>query len=255
VGQVETEAIVVRTYKLAEADKIVLLLTKNAGLVRGVAKGARRLKSRFGASLEPFTVVSLMYYEKEGRELVSINQTEILTSAFALAKDSQSIATLEHMSYLLSVFLPPGEVNLRIYRMVLACLETACRSPEVLPDILLYFSFWLLKLSGFLPDFSVCNKCRVPTKEAEMVYLKNGESVICGKCGYSAKHINTEELMLLDAMRRQSPARYTSEKKPENTSQKLSELIEHLIQLVLEREPLKMKLNLGQLDQHSSIQL
>ena len=59
MGLVETEAFVLRTYKLAEADKIVLCLTREAGLVRGVARGARRLKSRYGASLEPIADVTL----------------------------------------------------------------------------------------------------------------------------------------------------------------------------------------------------
>jgi DNA repair protein RecO (recombination protein O) len=57
---------VLRTYKLAEADKIVVCMTHDAGLVRGVARGARRLKSRFGASLELWTVCDLTYFEKKG---------------------------------------------------------------------------------------------------------------------------------------------------------------------------------------------
>ncbi len=61
MGLVETEAFVLRTYRLAEADKIVVCLTRDAGVVRGVARGARRLKSRFGAGLEPCTLVSLSF--------------------------------------------------------------------------------------------------------------------------------------------------------------------------------------------------
>src|SRR5713226_4035946 len=77
MGLVNTDAIVLRTYNLAEADRIVLCLTRNAGLVRAVARGARRMKSRFGAALEPFTFIKLDFYEKENRELVTISQPEI----------------------------------------------------------------------------------------------------------------------------------------------------------------------------------
>ena len=79
MGLVETEAIILRTYNLAEADKIVICLTRKAGVVRGVARGSRRLKSRFGAGLEPVTLVSLSYHEKERSELVALRQAEIIS--------------------------------------------------------------------------------------------------------------------------------------------------------------------------------
>ena len=63
MGHVDSEAIVLRTYDLAEADKIVVCLTREAGVVRAVARGARRLKSRFGGGLEPFTLIRLSYYD------------------------------------------------------------------------------------------------------------------------------------------------------------------------------------------------
>src|SRR6476646_8363827 len=97
MGLADTEALVLRTYNLAEADKIVVSLTKSAGLVRGVAKGCRKLRNRFGASLEPFTHVDLTYYEKENRELVLIRQTEILRSHFNLSSDP---STVNGMAYL-----------------------------------------------------------------------------------------------------------------------------------------------------------
>ena len=72
MGLVDTEALILRTYNLAEADKIVVTLTRSAGLVRGVAKGCRKLRNRFGVSFELFTHIHFMFYEKENRELVSI---------------------------------------------------------------------------------------------------------------------------------------------------------------------------------------
>ncbi len=98
MGLVETEAIILRSYRLAEADKIVIGLTKGAGVVRGVAHGARRLKSKYGASLEPFTHVALQFYEKEGRELVSLRQVDILKSYFALAQNTEAVHALEYWS-------------------------------------------------------------------------------------------------------------------------------------------------------------
>ncbi|HXI25073.1 MAG TPA: DNA repair protein RecO, partial [Pyrinomonadaceae bacterium] len=81
---VTTDAIVLRSYNLAEADRIVVCLTRSVGLVRAVAKGARRMKSRFGAALEPFTLIRLSFHERENRDLVGISNAEILTSYFNL---------------------------------------------------------------------------------------------------------------------------------------------------------------------------
>ena len=75
---VETEALVLRTYNLAEADKIVVCLSRASGLIRGVAKGCRKLKNRYGAAFEPYTLINLSYYQKENQELVSIQLPDVL---------------------------------------------------------------------------------------------------------------------------------------------------------------------------------
>src|SRR5512139_689999 len=120
---VETEALILRTYNLAEADKIVVCLTKAAGLIRGVAKGCRKLRNRFGASLEPFTVVNLTYYEKENQELVSFRQTEILKSNFNLSTDPSVVTGMAYLGDLLIEFSPPHQTNDLLFRMSMACFD------------------------------------------------------------------------------------------------------------------------------------
>ena len=63
---VESESLVIKSYNLAEADRIVVFLTREHGMIRGVAKGVKRLKSRFGSSLEPYSIVNLEYFQKDG---------------------------------------------------------------------------------------------------------------------------------------------------------------------------------------------
>ena len=94
----DAQALVLRTYKLAEADKICVLLTRQSGKMRGVAYGARKMRSRFGSSLEPFTEIAVTYFEKEGRELVSISNADIVRSHFAEA--SKTVEAGAAMSYL-----------------------------------------------------------------------------------------------------------------------------------------------------------
>ncbi|MFL6467035.1 MAG: DNA repair protein RecO, partial [Pyrinomonadaceae bacterium] len=81
----ESESIVLKSYNLAEADRIVVFFTRGYGMIRGVAKGSRRTRSKFGSALEPFSEVNLEYFEKDDRELVSIQNAELIQSAFSTA--------------------------------------------------------------------------------------------------------------------------------------------------------------------------
>ena len=128
----ETEALVIRTYNLAEADKIVVCLTRSEGLVRAVAKGSRKLKNRFGAALEPFTLVNITYYQKEHQELASMSQAEILRSNFNLLNDHEVLTALAYMGDLVVEFSPPHQTNDKLFRMLSACLDAIAEHPHEL---------------------------------------------------------------------------------------------------------------------------
>src|SRR5215831_13858094 len=119
----ETDAFVLRTFTIKEADKVCVFFTREAGKLRGVAHGARRLKSRFGASLEPFTEVSLVYYQKENNELVSISTCDIINSQFVEGMSSQMLGVMHDLAELLIEFVPDHEPHDRFYRLDNATLE------------------------------------------------------------------------------------------------------------------------------------
>ena len=239
---VDTEALVLRTYNLAEADKIVVALTKSAGLVRGVAKGCRKLRNRFGASLEPFTLINLTYYEKEHQELVSFSQTEILRSRFNLSSNTSILTGFSYMGDLLIDFSPPHQANDHLYRMALACFEAAAQSPEDLESVLRYFELWLLKIEGFLPDLKTCANCqRAFTDEAIFpVYLGPDLSLRCAECsGKRGSAISKRLHSQLRAIEKLPPPKFAEEAResPSKTQKELAELTFHLIGRVLERQP------------------
>jgi DNA repair protein RecO (recombination protein O) len=177
-----TEAFVLRTYSLAEADKICVFLTKEMGKVRGVAHGARKVKSRFGSALEPFTEVSLTYFQKEGRELVSISTCEIVRSHFySAARDPETAGAFSYMAELLTEFLPDNEANERLYRLVGAVLE-AIEKESDLALVLRYFETWVLKFSGFFPDLSRCSLCAEAAGAGEPVFLTLEGAPRCQTC-------------------------------------------------------------------------
>ena len=120
----ESESLVLKSYNLAEADRIVVFFTREHGIVRGVAKGAKRLMSKFGSTLELFSTVHLTYFQKDDRELVSIQEVELVRSCFAEASDPDCLKTFSYIADLLMAFAPPHDPDETLYRMTQACLAT-----------------------------------------------------------------------------------------------------------------------------------
>ncbi len=178
----ETESLVLKSYNLAEADRIVVFFTRHHGIVRGVAKGAKRLKSRFGSTLEPFSTVSLEYFQKEDRELVSIRHVDLIDSRFEEASEPEILQTFSYLSDLLISFVPPDDPNETLYRMVKACIDSGSRSTSDLATLRLYFELWLLRLGGYLPDWSRCNACKRSFAANEPADVQADFHLLCGEC-------------------------------------------------------------------------
>ncbi|HKU76632.1 MAG TPA: DNA repair protein RecO [Pyrinomonadaceae bacterium] len=235
----ETEALILRSYNLAEADKIVVCLSRSAGLIRGVAKGCRKLRNRFGAALEPFTLVNLTYYEKENRELVSFRQVEILKSRFNLSSNATMLTGFSYMGDLLIDFSPPHQANDNLFRMAIACFEAASETPDDLDAVLRYFEVWLLKLEGFLPDLRTCANCHKAFSD-ENVYLGPDLSLRCSQCssgkgGAVSKRLHAQ----LRTMEKLSPAKFAegAREVSKETKREMAELTFQIIGRVLERMP------------------
>lgn len=208
---VETEGIVLKTYNLAEADKIVLFLTRDHGVVRGVAKGAKRLKSRFGSGLEPFSVVTLSYFEKEVLELVSIQKADLIISYFEAASDPQFLQKFAYLSDLLVLFSPPNDPNEILYRMMRACLDAAMSDMKNLSAVGLYFELWLLRISGLLPDWSKCSDCGRSFISNEPSSLQSNHHLICRQCRRSSGGVEIEAIHreIYAAAKRLSPTEFS----------------------------------------------
>ncbi len=241
MGLVETEAIVLHTFKLAEADKIAVCMTEKAGLVRGVARGARRLKSRFGASLEPFTLINLTYFEKEARELVTIKNTEILRSYFGTAESSEAVASMGYLVELVKEFATPQLADERLFRMLRACVEALASDPHNARAILAYSELWVLKLTGFLPDLKVCGGCREGLEEkiTSGAYITPEGLVWCEGCYRGGGRLLNEEVYkLLSRMRVLRPAGWSQAYSETSTpgQQTASAISRGLIKRVLEKD-------------------
>lgn len=152
-----SEAYVLRTYPYKEGDLIVSFFTRDQGKLRGAAKRARRLKSPFGSALERLSRVRVAYYQRENAELVRIDGAELVESQFALSASYEAGVALDYIAEVSEQLLPPAEPNERFYRLLNAVLGDlrACadeRLPGALWRAVTYFTFWAVRLSGFLPE-------------------------------------------------------------------------------------------------------
>jgi DNA repair protein RecO (recombination protein O) len=240
MGLVNTDAIVLRTYNLAEADRIAVCLTRSAGLVRAVAKGARRMKSRFGAALEPFTLIKLAFYERENRELVSISNVEILKSRFDLAAQLEVSEVLAYMGELVGDFAPPHEANEKLFRMVAACIEALEAAPESARLVVRYFEVWLLRLAGLFPDVRSCADCGARLGEADPACLDVEVNPHCQKCSRGpATRLLPQTQQSIMASQHLPPGKFATTFKDlsEPAEAQLAQLTHRLIVRALERRP------------------
>jgi DNA repair protein RecO (recombination protein O) len=154
---VESEAIVLRTYPLREADLLVTLFTRTQGKVRGVARSAKKSKRRFGGALEPMTYVRAFYDVRERQELVRLDACEVLESPLTTEVSYARAVALGHLAELLDELLPDHETNDAIFRLTLSVLHVLAGDDIWMP--VTYFELWLTRLVGFLPELSECILC------------------------------------------------------------------------------------------------
>ena len=124
-----TEALILRTYSLAEADRIVVFLTRDRGKKRGVANGARRSRSRFAGALEPMTHAEVCYYEREHRDLVRLSYAETRRSPL-LAVRPDALTHVGYFSELIDEWAQEGDPNERLYRLGSSTLEALAAPRE-----------------------------------------------------------------------------------------------------------------------------
>lgn len=144
-----TPAITLRTYNYDEAHRIVVLLTPDRGLVRGVAYGARKSQSRFGSALEPMTLVQLSFSRKENQELATISGCEIVKGRDAAALSMEENLYFSYFAEMLIEFAREEAADARLFRLARALLEAVGRKPIEL--LARFFDLWVLQLEGILP--------------------------------------------------------------------------------------------------------
>ena len=160
------DALILKTYKLGEADRIVVFLTRDRGKKRGVAKGARRARSRYMGALEPMTRAGVAYYEREQRELVRLNYVEPVRSPLS-ASTAEALGHAGYFAELIDEWAPEAHVDERLFRLgssmtdalaSASSIDEALASGTPIETLARYFEYWLLRLQGVYPGLA-CAEC------------------------------------------------------------------------------------------------
>jgi DNA repair protein RecO (recombination protein O) len=171
--------VVLRTYKLGEADRIVVLITSGHGKVRAVAKGVRRTKSRFGGRLEPLSHVELLLYE--GRELDIVTQAEIIEPWRLLHEDLNRVAQGLAMAEATEQVAQEREPSEPLYRMLVGALRILAERSS--PLVVGAFYWKLLSLDGAGPVLDFCASCGSSPPAVPLVAFDIAEGgALCRLC-------------------------------------------------------------------------
>src|SRR6202047_1742596 len=194
----ETEAIILKTFPLGEADRLVSFLGRAFGRMRGVAGGARRLKNRYGSTLEILSHVQIWYVEKETRDLVRIQQCDLLESFHKSQSDYGLSTGLAVVSEISELVLPEHEAAEPMFRLILLAAREIERTGDWhLP--LSYFAFWTVRLGGWLPRFDRCAACGEPFGSKPAFYDAHQPGLFCENCRRSGmKPVHAEARRLAE---------------------------------------------------------
>jgi len=169
----QAEAIVLRTSNVGDQDKIAVFFCREKGILRGVAKGARKFGNRFGSSLEPMSVVRVFYYEKERRDLITVSGCDLIESFFEIQAEPATAFLLTYFAEIVEEFAPVRareDVLFRLLLSVLRCLKEGGDREFAAA----YFEAWFLQANGLLPDLATCRKCRKPLTPGWLAPGKDG---------------------------------------------------------------------------------
>ncbi|MEJ1092626.1 DNA repair protein RecO [Microbacterium istanbulense] len=191
------EAVILRTHKLGEADRIVILLSRRHGKIRAVAKGVRRTSSKFGSRLEPFMVADVQLYQ--GRSLDIVQQAESLGAYGADIAADYDRFTAANAMVETADRLNDAETTPEQYLLLVGGLRALSRGEHAARSILDSYLLRVMSLSGWAPSLDDCARCGSPGPHAAFVAQLGG--MVCGSCAPAGSpRIAPSALALLRAL-------------------------------------------------------
>jgi len=229
-----SEALILRTYKLGEVDRIVVFLTRDRGKKRGVAKGARRVRSRFTGALEPMTRAGVAYYEREQRDLVRINYVEPTRSPLS-GSNGEALGYVGYFAELIDEWAPEAHADERLFRLG-SSITDAIAAGALADPLARYFEYWLLRLQGVYPSLVACPACASPLVGGAVMPPRE-DVFVCPSCAPGGgTALGIEALKFLKAAGGIAPDRLEALPLQPRASRELETVHRRLLNLHLEKE-------------------
>jgi DNA repair protein RecO (recombination protein O) len=228
-----SDALILRTYKLGEADLIVVFLTRDRGKKRGVAKGARRPRSRYIGALESMTRAGVAYYESEQRDLVRLNYVEPQRSPLSGAS-AEALGHVGYFAELIDEWAQEAHADERLYRLGSSVVDAMGAGVPIEP-LARYVEYWILRLQGVYPSF-VCAGCGGSTQTGAMMPPRD-QVLLCRNCAPSGGSLlSVPALRFLVGAASIGPDRLTAGSLSEQASRELETVHRRLLSVHLEKE-------------------
>jgi len=235
-----SEAVVLRTWPVHEADLIVSLFTRDYGRLRGVAKAALKSRKRFGGALEPMTLARAWFAERPRQELVRLDQLEIVRSPLSAPVDHTRMAVLSFFAEVIDEALPERDPQETVFRLLVSVLEQthAVQSETVQPWMALtYFSLWMTRLMGLLPDIGHCIVCSEALHAAEVSFSSYADGLFCAlHRNGSANALSADSWQLAQRMLKAPAAAFAAEPWTRKRGQDLRRFALQTLERHLERK-------------------
>ena len=208
-----TEAIVLHTLPARERDKLVVFLTPEHGKRKGWAYGARSIRNRFGAALEPLAKVRIGYLEKEGEEVVRIESVDLVRSLFPAQQNLVSSIAATYIAELVDTFAQAQDPAELIYRLLDRTAEALLAGASPMA-IVAYAEIWILRLAGTFPSTKTCVECGSPLSRP-LRFDARLQGFVCEHCATrDADVLSNDVADALDALLRLPVAEFAARDTP-----------------------------------------
>jgi len=230
-----SEAVVLRTWPVHEADLIVSFFTRDYGKVRGVAKSALKSRKRFGGALEPMTLTRAWFAERPRQELARLDQLEIVRSPLSAPVDQVRMTVLSFFAELLDEALPDHDPQETTFRLLVSVLDQTTVDQPWMP--LTYFSLWMTRLMGLLPDVAHCTACGESLVAGAVSFNTHADGLFCvvHRNG-AASALSPDSWQLAQRMLRSPASTFATEPWPRRRGQDLRRFTWQALERHLERK-------------------
>jgi len=244
-----SEAVILRTWPVHEADLLVSFFTRDYGRLKGMAKAALKSRKRFGGALEPMTLARAWFAERPRQELVRLDQLEILRSPLSAPVDQTRMVVLSFYAEVIDEALPERDPQATVFRLVASVLEqtnavraeagNSAAGPAVAGPwmALTYFSLWMTRLMGLLPDIGHCMVCGEALGAGEVRFNAYADGLFCGlHANGSGSGLSADSWQLAQRMLRAPAASFAGEAWPRKRGQDLRRFTLQTLERHLERK-------------------